>query len=286
MDTLLRDICAFEDLPECIPGEETPMESEEDDEDTIVYRPAFADDVPLSTVLKSSTQNESSDDVDAALSTFTEPHARQEGQRRWKKKDNSTTLPQFTEKEGYNADEFVNSDTPTEVFFKYFDKDIREKIVFETNLYAVQKGRNFQPITDRELLGFIGINFMMGYHQLPALHHYWSCHPDLHVSPISETMPRTCFTDILSNLHLNNNMEMPDNNQDRVYKLRPLIDGMNERFAFLYNMKKQQSIDESIILLKGRSSLKQYNLMKPIKQGYKLWCRADITGYIGQFERD
>lgn len=81
-------------------------------------------------------------------------------------------------------------------------------------------------------------------------------------------------------------MEMPDNNQDRVYKLRSLIDGMNERFAFLYNMKKQQSIDESIILLKGRSSLKQYNLMKPIKQGYKLWCRADITGYTGQFERD
>lgn len=82
---------------------------------------------------------------------------------------------------------------------------------------------------------------MMGYHTLPALHHYWSYDPDLHVSPISKTMSRTRFT---------------DNHQDRVYKLRPLIDGMNERFALLYNMKKQQNIDESMIRFKSRSSLK------------------------------
>jgi len=45
-----------------------------------------------------------------------------------------------------------------------------------------------------------------------------------------------------------------------------------------------QSIDESIVKFKGRSILKQYNPMKPIKRGYKLWVRADKTGYICEFQ--
>ena len=44
------------------------------------------------------------------------------------------------------------------------------------------------------------------------------------------------------------------------------------------------SIDESMILFKGRSSLKQYNPMKPIKRGYKVWSMADMDGYLYKFE--
>jgi hypothetical protein len=35
-----------------------------------------------------------------------------------------------------------------------------------------------------------------------------------------------------------------------------------------------------MVRFKGRSSLKQYNPMKPVKREYKLWCRADMSGYI------
>ena len=38
-----------------------------------------------------------------------------------------------------------------------------------------------------------------------------------------------------------------------------------------------------MILFKGRSSLKQYNPMKPIKRGYKIWARADMDGYMSKF---
>lgn len=44
------------------------------------------------------------------------------------------------------------------------------------------------------------------------------------------------------------------------------------------------SIDESMIKFKGRSSLKQYMPLKPIKRGYKVWTRADETGYICEFQ--
>ncbi|GBO20200.1 Chimeric ERCC6-PGBD3 protein [Araneus ventricosus] len=39
-----------------------------------------------------------------------------------------------------------------------------------------------------------------------------------------------------------------------------------------------------MILFKGRSTLKQYNPKKPIKRGYKLWCRSDMSGYMYEFE--
>ncbi|XP_046677262.1 piggyBac transposable element-derived protein 3-like [Homalodisca vitripennis] len=35
-----------------------------------------------------------------------------------------------------------------------------------------------------------------------------------------------------------------------------------------------------MIRFKGRSTLKQYMPLKPIKRGYKVWVRADESGYI------
>jgi len=39
-----------------------------------------------------------------------------------------------------------------------------------------------------------------------------------------------------------------------------------------------------MIPYKGRYSIKQYNPMKPTKCGYKLWVRADTSGYISKFD--
>ena len=77
---------------------------------------------------------------------------------------------------------------------------------------------------------------------------------------------------------------MPRENTDHLHKLPPLIESLINRYAKLYSISKQVSIDESMILFKGRSSLKQNNPMKPIKRGYKLWVRADMDGYISKFD--
>lgn len=39
-----------------------------------------------------------------------------------------------------------------------------------------------------------------------------------------------------------------------------------------------------MIKFKGRSTLKQYQPMKPTKRGYKVWVRADEEGYVCQFQ--
>ena len=63
-----------------------------------------------------------------------------------------------------------------------------------------------------------------------------------------------------------------------------MISKLNDNYVKLYNISKILSIDESMILFKGLSSLKQYNPKKPIKRGYKLWMRADMDGYITKFD--
>ena len=133
-------------------------------------------------------------------------------------------------------------------------------------------------ITKKELYGSLGINLVMGYHKLPSWKMYWCNDADLSVPFIASAMTRNRFSQILSNLHVNDNIQRPKDNKDKLYKLRPLILALNTNYVKLYSASKHQSIDESMILFKGRRSIKQYNPMKPIKQGYNLWMRADTDG--------
>jgi len=53
----------------------------------------------------------------------------------------------------------------------------------------------------------------------------------------------------------------------------------------VYKPSGTVAVDESMIAFKGRSSLKQYKLMKPIKRGYKVWNLADSsTGHVLSFD--
>jgi len=87
---------------------------------------------------------------------------------------------------------------------------------------------------------------------------------------------------------VNDNSKAPkrgENGYDKLYKFRPLIDKLNQEFHRQCVATSSQSIDEAMILFKGRSSLKQYMPIKPIKRGYKAWVRADSSaGYVFQFE--
>ena len=178
----------------------------------------------------------------------------------------------------------MDCNTPQDYFLTFFDSDIIENIVYQSNLYVTQKMKtNMKPITDQEFYSFAGINIIMGYHELPSWTDYWKHDPDLSVPFIANALPRNRFAQILSALHVNDNTAQPKNNTDKMYKLRPLLDSLNTNFMKLYNVSKRVSVDESMILFKGRSSIKQYNPMKPIKRGFKLWSLADMDGYLYKF---
>jgi hypothetical protein len=158
-----------------------------------------------------------------------------------------------------------------------------QDLQFQSSLHEQQHQKNIKPLETEELYGFFGLQFLFGYHRLPRKHQYWSSDTDLAVPVVSQTMTINRYDQILGNLHVNDNSVIPGDNKDKLHKLGPLITSLNENSQKLKLPGQYQSIDQSMVLFKGRSSLKQYNPVKSIKRGYKLWCRADMSGYIYEF---
>ena len=121
----------------------------------------------------------------------------------------------------------------------------------------------------------------MGYHELPSWKHFWNTDPDMSITFVSSALSKNRFSQMLSNIHVNENVRLPEENNVKLYKLRP--SALNANYVKLYNVSRCVSVEKSMILFKGRSSLKQYNPMKPIKQGYKLSSLADMDGYLYHF---
>ncbi|KAJ8938954.1 hypothetical protein NQ318_019410 [Aromia moschata] len=158
------------------------------------------------------------------------------------------------------------SESPLDVFLQIFPLDLIEHIVFQTNLYMFQKtgSSGFIHTNAKEMSTFLGINLLMGIKKLPSYLDYWSC-SELRDQFISSNMSRDRFKWLLGNLHANDNSLIP---------LR----------GNCYNPSKHEAIDESMIRFKGRSNLKQYMPLKPINRGYRVWLRADSSGYVCQFQ--
>lgn len=116
---------------------------------------------------------------------------------------------------------------------------------------------------------------------------YWSSDAFYRDEVISNAMSLRRFTWFLANLQVNDNTTMKDKTHpdfDRLHKIRPLLNHLNQKYLDLYSPTEHQSIDESMIKFKGRHSMKQYMPLKPIKRGYKVWVRADDNGYTSEFE--
>lgn len=300
----LIEALLIEDIPECDfnPDVELPY-----DENGIQKSPKSFDEIIDESIQQSlytlEDENEADDETPAAAtsSTLTPLHSANElplakstlaqslqskkrvpePNRKWKKRDAETYLPEYSENTSVVDECFSKCSTPTDVFLVLIDTII-DDIVYQSNLYATQNDKTLN-LKKEELLAFIGMNFYMGYNTRPAWTDHYSSAPDLHNPLISTTMPRDRFAAILSNLHCNDNSKIPPNCKDKLYKIRPVVDQLNQKFHECYHGTRELSVDESMIKFKGRSVLKQYLPMKPIKRGYKLWCLADQRGFIKKF---
>ena len=173
---------------------------------------------------------------------------------------------------------------PYDFFCQIWWPDTFKDIAAQTNLYASQKGTTtWTNVSEEEMQSFLGIHLAMGLVRLPSLRDYWT-NPLLGAPGMVKGMGRNRFCSILSHLHLNDNSKMPQRgspNFDKLFKIGPLLDGIRENSQVCYRPHQHLSIDEAMVLFKGRSSLRQYMPNKPIKWGYKCWCICDATnGYM------
>nr|CAH7761067.1 unnamed protein product [Callosobruchus chinensis] len=96
------------------------------------------------------------------------------------------------------------------------------------------------------------------------------------------------YKKLVENIHLNDNTTAVSRGEpayDKLHKVRTLTNLLNDSFCKPYKHSTSLSVDESMIAFKGRSAIKQFMPMKPVKRGYKVWCLAySQTGYICMFD--
>ena len=215
-------------------------------------------------------------------------------QPQWTQRLSEVTVEPFSDSSGVIHDLPVGA-APSDFFQLFFTDDLLEMIVHETNRYAEQKiadkgvaDPRWQPVTIGEVKLFIAINIMMGLHICPRIELYWSTDEELNVPAISKLMSRTRYEKINQYLHLNDRTHQIPRGQpgyDALFKVRPAIDAMLQKFPHHYKPGREISIDEAMIKFSGRVHIKQYMKGKPTPWGIKVWAAADPrTGYLLDFD--
>lgn len=120
------------------------------------------------------------------------------------------------------------------------------------------------------MLTFIGLVLHTGTIRLNRQQDYWKTHSLFNLKCFSESMSIDRFLLIMRCLHFAKN-EPEKSTTDRLYKIRPIIDFFNNKMVSLYYRGQQLSLDESMVLWRGRLVFRQYIKNKRHKYGIKLY---------------
>ena len=87
-------------------------------------------------------------------------------------------------------------------------------------------------------------------------------------------------------LHFNDNanptFDINDDGRDRLHKVRPLIELLHDHCKRVYTPGQNVSVDESLVLFKGRLHFKQYIRTKRARFGTKSYELTTVDGIMGR----
>ena len=193
-----------------------------------------------------------------------------------------------------------NDAGPMDFFNLYITPEIIELLVIETNRYAQQyialKGdtikehsnvQDWKETDTHEMRTFLGVLLLMGIVYKPRMTMYWSTDEIFSTPIFSQVISRNRFFLLLKFLQFSNNddpfFDPKDENRDRLHKVRPLINMIRERCKKIYYPGKNLSVDESLVLFKGRLAFKQYIKTKRARFGIKLYELCSSNGVTLDF---
>lgn len=171
---------------------------------------------------------------------------------------------------------------PLEFFEAILTPEIVKTLVKFSVQYATEKNVPRFELSVDELYCFFGILYLSGYMLAPRRRMYWEEKDDCKNTLISNSMRRNRFEQIFRFLHAARNDRL--NIEDKMSKLRPFINYMNESFIKNAPIDRQVSIDESMIPYFGRHGCKQFIRGKPVRFGFKAWAMATKEGYCIGFD--
>ncbi|RVE47692.1 hypothetical protein evm_007681 [Chilo suppressalis] len=187
---------------------------------------------------------------------------------------------------------------PTELFMAVWNEKIMKEIVRQTNEYAWQRIApiceveselpdplsEWSDVTTGELYRYFAILILMSFCNRTVMSDYWTTGV-LGMPNFRQLMARNRFFLITRFIHFVDNDTCNDlslsSYDKKIFKIRPILDHCNERFAALYTPYRHLSLDESLLLWKGRLSWAQRIRSKAARFGIKSFelCEAE-TGYL------
>lgn len=190
----------------------------------------------------------------------------------------------FCGQSGLNVD--TTNFSSNEYYQLFVSDDLMNHFAAQTNLFAEQyidANPNLPPYSVKT---FIGLLLVMGVMKKPSLAMYWSTDPLFQTPLFGAIMPRNRFLLLLKFFHVNNNNNAPSRNdphRDRLFKIRPFLDELFEKFQTVYTPGPSLAVDESLLLWNGRVVFRQYLPLKRARFGIKLFCLCEDSGYMYHF---
>ncbi|XP_065673943.1 piggyBac transposable element-derived protein 4-like [Hydra vulgaris] len=187
--------------------------------------------------------------------------------------------------------ESVTSDDPLETFELLFTNELIDMIVKMTNKYADQSNigklhsktlrlSKWVDTTPSNIRMYLAVLIYRGLLHKPRNDWYYSKNLLITTPGFRRLMSQNKLLLIEKYLHFVDNQELEES-YNRSAKIQPVLVSLIERFKLLLNHSRDISIDESLLLWKGRLSWKQYSRTKRARFGQKSFVLCDAaTGYI------
>lgn len=181
----------------------------------------------------------------------------------------------------------IRNKLPAEIYNLFVSDDIVDKIVEETNKYAEKclletemtaksRSKAWKPTDANEMRQFFSVILTMGLNKVPHFHDYWSKKCIYRNEYICSLMGRDRFILLLKFWHFSDER---NDTGDRLYKIRQILNMLNNHFREILTPGKYIVIDESMIPWRGRLIFRQYIKNKSHKYGVKLYKLCTPEGY-------
>lgn len=193
---------------------------------------------------------------------------------------------EFSQPEGLKVNHDRNL-TPIEAFQMFFDENLLNKIVTWTNTRSTKiqnatqrrfsNMRRWQNTTTEEINQFLGLCIAMGNIKMPSIKSYWSKNIIYQHPLFSKVMSRNRFEMILRCMCF---YDETDDTSSRLHKISNVLDHLIERIRNTYQPGENLSLDEALLLFRGRLCFRQYIPNKKARYGIKLYELCTPDGFV------
>lgn len=208
--------------------------------------------------------------------------------RIWREIDMSATLPTAPPRFDFigTPSVFVPNDSEDvmEYVNQFIDDELVDIIVTETNKYAKDQDISaWKDTTCDEIRIYISVILLQSITRKPNYQMYWTKHPMLATPIFRQLLSYKRFLLLKKCLHFSDNSTFDHDNhpQPKLNKIWPILELLNQKFKRLCTPERDITIDESLMLYKGRLGWVQYLPLKRARFGIKTFMLCEShSGYV------